>query len=153
MRHSNVCPLVLTLGMVLCISLVAMAEEPQEAEKAALQVVGIGDRQSELFTPTGFVIASFLMPVDSDGSTKKSATVTRLFDANNQNVIGFSWIPRSTNVAQLTRQKIVEKCGKPDGISSNYISYGRVFLSFGKDERLAEVTVHISRDTISTKKD
>jgi hypothetical protein len=78
--------------------------------------------------------------VATDPATGK-ASATMQWDPTRSYVVSYSWVPQNAAAKQLTRQKVLESCGKPDKSANESVTYGRVQLAFGAKGELTNVTV------------
>jgi hypothetical protein len=108
-------------------------------EKAAVGMLGLTDSYSRLFSRAGAIFVAF------SGKFGDSVSITMYYEANSGNPIGMSWPSGKSNVAQMTKSQVIAKCGKPNQVTSDYIAYGYVLLSFGEDGHLSKITIQFKQ--------
>jgi hypothetical protein len=87
--------------------------------------------------------------VASTGAATNPATgeaaITFQWDPTHQYRIYYSWVPQNASVKRLTKQQVIDSCGKPDKADNNTVTYGRVRLAFGTKNQVTKVTIYYQR--------
>lgn len=120
-------------------------------EKQLVKLLGLEKYYERMFTwppptPEDLVFGmNILMPsrVATDPATGKGS-VTMQWDPTRSYVVSYSWVPQDAS-KQLTKQKVLDVCGKPDVTAGLTATYGRVQLTFDAKEGLASVTATYDR--------
>lgn len=132
-------PLIVAVGLLTAVTATAQTGKPPDGELLLVRLIGLGEHYNKLFTKSattdGMVIVGFT------GAAGNPATLTRQFDQSRQNVISYSWVPEQPAVKQLTRQKIVASCGKPDKETKTAVVYRRVTVTFDPKGQVAEISI------------
>lgn len=114
------------------------AERELAGEKAAVELLGLKDSYGQMFSARGGTVVALAFAF---GQVGKTVEVTSYYEPKSGDTIGYSWAPQNSDIAQMTKQQVVAKCGKPDQVAGDQIAYGRVYLSFGKGGHLSKITI------------
>lgn len=146
MLFRRIAPIILIVASAT--GLLAQNAKPVSGERRLAGMLGLESQYARMFTrppaiPDGSLYGMFSVGMTNAATNAATGQLvfTMQWDPSRQFVLSYSWEPQVAAVRQLTKQRVLSGCGRPDKEAGSTLTYGGIDVAFDAKGTLSEVTI------------